>query len=137
MRTLSAILATLAFMASTGLAKPKKHSARLPRATTAATEAYVVQCINERTGPDGGIPVRDAIKLCQGIAKHQAKITRLAERAAKAIEACQQEVSDACVDACDNQTEGCDCTDSDLTVNHAFDVCTGHGPAWGAAKEGK
>lgn len=136
MHKLTAILATLALTASTGIAAPRKHRAHSARPSEAATEAYIVACINERTGPTDGISAREAIKLCTGIAKHQARIDKLAERAAKAIEACEEEVGIACEDTTERDHDGGECSDDTLRAKHAFDVCTGHGPAW-AAKEGK
>ncbi len=136
MRTLAILAASLTLAFSTlADAKPRKHARRAKAPTSAATEAYIAECVGERTGPDGGIPVKEALKLCTGIVRHDAKITKLAARAAKAIEACEEEVSIACEDTTERDHDGGECSDATLRAAHAFDVCTGHGPAFVA--EGK
>jgi hypothetical protein len=105
-----------------------------PRARTppdkAATDRWVAACVHERTGPTGGIPAREALELCRSIAKHQARIDRLAARAAAAIEACEAEVSVACEDTTERSSDHGECSDATLRASHAFDVCAGRGPAW-------
>lgn len=144
MRTMSAISLALSLLASTADAKPRHH--RKP----AAQSKWMRDCIHERTGPDGGVSVTEARKICKAeqpddevelakselaVAKHHAKIAKLAQRAAKAIEACEEEVSIACEDTTERDHDGGECSDATLRAKHAFDVCTGHGPAFVA--EGK
>lgn len=133
MRTVIALIASLALTSTAG-AKPRNH--RPAKVSTAAQERFIADCVTERTGPDGGITAKEALKLCTGIVKHQARIDRLAERAAKAIEACEEEVSIACEDTTERDHDGGECSDDTLRAKHAFDVCTGHGPAF-VASEGK
>ncbi len=125
MRTLSLTFALL-LASPLAIAAPRHHRApRAAKANTAAQDQFVVTCINERTGPTGGIPVKDAIKLCQAIVRNQSKIAKAAARAAKAIEACEVAVVNACFDAGEPS-----CEDAALRSSGAFDVCTGHGPAF-------
>ena len=119
-------------------AKPRKSAAKANRA---AQEKFVLACVDERTGPDGGIELDDAFKLCRGIVRHQAKITKLAKRAEGArtagaaprlvrlLEAaCAEEVSIACEDTTDRAVDNGECSDKTLEAKHAFDVCRGKAP---------
>jgi len=92
-------------------AKPRKHK---------APESAEVQAAQHRLDLD----------------KHALKIAKLAARAAKAIEACELEVSIACEDTTERDHDGGECSDATLNAKHAFDVCTGQGPAF-SSKEGK
>lgn len=142
MHKLTAILATLA-LATSAAAAPRKHVSK----AQAAKERLVLACVEERTGPDGGIEVEDAMRLCRGIARHQAKITKLATLAAKARAAklpnlvkraefdCAEEISIACEDTTDRSEDHGECSDKTLEAKHAFDVCRGIAPV--AAKGGK
>jgi hypothetical protein len=117
MRTLSLTLAMLlASPVAVAFAAPRHHrspKARTVTAESAAGEAFIAECVHERTGPTGGITVKAALKLCTGIVRHQSKIAKAAARARKAIEACEQTVVDACVDAA--ATDGStDCEDAAL-----------------------
>lgn len=141
MRTLAKLALALSLTLTT-TADAKPHKARHPRQTTAekaaakaAADRFVAECIHERTGPakDGGITLADATALCKGIVRHQGRITRLAQRAADAIEACHEEVVIACEDTTVRSTDKGECSDATLNGKHAFDVCTGHGPAWSKA----
>jgi hypothetical protein len=108
MRTLAAIALVLASLANIADAKPRH--ARVAKRDT----AWMRSCIHERTGPDGGIPVSEARAICKAeqpdddvaaaraqlsLARANAKIVKARARAAKAIEACEQAVVDACVAA--------------------------------------
>lgn len=151
MRTLSAILATLVIAstahASTAHAAPRKSTAA--KARKAAEERFVVACVDERTGPTGGISTDDAYELCRGIVRHQHKIAKLAKRASDARSAgaaprlvkrleweCAEEVSVACEDTTVRSEDGGECSDATLEAKHAFDVCRGKAPV-AASKEGK
>lgn len=152
MHKLTAILATLALSTSgfsgSVSAAPRKHNPRA-KADRAATERFVLACVDERTGPDGGIDTDEAFKLCKGIVRHNAKIAKLAKRAndAKANGAtprlvkrleleCAEEVSIACEDTTERDHDGGECSDATLESKHAFDVCRGKAPV-AASKEGK
>jgi hypothetical protein len=144
MHKLAAILATLA-LATSASAAPRKH----PSKSQAARERFVLACVDERTGPakDGGLELDEAEKLCRGIVRHQAKITKLATLAAKARAAgitrlavrvqlkCTEEVSIACEDTTERDHDGGECSDATLEAKHAFDVCRGASPV--AVKGGK
>lgn len=136
MRKLAAILATLALATSANAAP--RH--RRPSAAKLAKERFVLACVDERTGPDGGIPVDEAMKLCRGIVRHQARISHLADLAAKARAAnlprlaakvaweCAEEVSIACEDTTERSEDHGECSDATLESKHAFDVCRGKAP---------
>jgi hypothetical protein len=113
--------AILALMLTTSLAhaKPRRHGHKA-KPTTAAAERFITDCVIERTGPTDGITAKAALKLCTGIVRHDAKIAKSAERARKAVEACEQAIVDACVDAADG-TETTTCEDDVLQA--AFKVC--------------
>lgn len=146
MRTLSAILATLVLTGSTGIAAPRNSNAKAKRA---AAERFVLACVDERTGPDGGISTDDAYQLCRGIARHNAKVEKLAKRAsdarsnggsprlvARLTAECAEEVSIACEDTTVRSEDHGECSDATLEAKHAFDVCRGKAPV-AASKEGK
>lgn len=146
MRTLSAILATLV-LASTAHAAPRKSTAA--KARKAAEERFVVACVDERTGPTGGLSTDDAYELCRAIVKHQHRIDKLAKRASDARSAgaalrlvkrleweCAEEVSIACEDTTVRSVDGGECSDATLEAKHAFDVCRGKAPV-AASREGK
>lgn len=148
MHKLTAILATLA-LATSAYAAPRKHVSK----SHAAKERFILECVDERTGPDGGIEVDEAMKLCRGIVKHQARITKLAKLAADARAAklpnlvkraehdCAEEVSIACEDTTVRDHDDGTCSDKTLESLHAFDVCRDTAPirpdAPVAAKGGK
>jgi hypothetical protein len=104
---LTRIALALSLLVGTANAKP----------LSPAEDTFVTSCVHERTGPTGGIPPREALKLCRGIVKHQHRIDRTIERIRKAILACEQAVSDACVDSA--ETDG----STDCTAPALFDVC--------------
>lgn len=133
MRTALALAALLSIVAT---ADARPHRRQHQRESKAVQDRYIATCVSERTGPVGGLPVREALTLCTSIARHDAKIARLAERAAAAIEACELEVSIACEDTTERAEDHGECSDDTLRARHAFDVCTGHGPAF-ASKEAK
>lgn len=115
MRTLSLTLALL-LASPIAIAAPRHHRSPKARTTTAesaAGEAFIAECVHERTGPTGGITVRQALKLCTGIVRHNGRIAKAAARAKKAIEACEQAVVDACVDAADSSGSS-ECEDAAL-----------------------
>lgn len=138
MRTLSAILASLVLATSTPVsAAPRKHNPAA-KARKAAEAKFVHDCVDERTGPTGGISTDDAYELCRGIVKHQHRIDKLAKRASDARSAgatprliakleweCAEEVSIACEDTTLRDHDGGECSDATLEKLHAFDVCRG------------
>lgn len=96
---------------------------------------WVKDCITERTGPTGGIPVTEARKICRAeepedeveaskrqlaVARAKAKLAKAKAKLAKVIEACEQAVVDVCVETAlpDGST---DCEDSALKAQ--FSVC--------------
>jgi hypothetical protein len=135
MRNALALIATLVLSTTIAHAKPHKPSAK-----AAAKERFLMACIDERTGPDGGLELDDAEKLCRGILRHQARITKLATLAAKARAAgvqrltkraeweCAEEVSIACEDTTERAEDNGECSDKTLEAKHAFDVCRGKAP---------
>lgn len=138
MRTLSAILATLVLAASASAA-PRKSTAA--KARKAAEERFVVVCVDERTGPTGGISTDDAYELCRAIVKHQHRVDKLAKRASDARSAkapdrlvkrleseCAEEVSIACEDTTVRSVDGGECSEKTLEAKHVFDVCRGKAP---------
>lgn len=144
MRTLTAIALSLAALVSTADARPHKPTAKANRA---AQEKFVLECVDERTGPDGGIDTEEAFKLCRGIVRHQAKITKLAKRAEGARVAgaaprlikrleweCAEEVSIACEDTFERDHDGGECSDATLEAKHAFAVC--RAPVGGVVAKG-
>lgn len=126
-------------MLCTGLAhaKPRKTSAKSKRA---AQELFILQCVDERTGPDDGLELEDAQQLCRSIVRHQAKVTKLAKMAAQARAAgitrlaakvaheCAEEISIACEDTTVRSEDHGECSDKTLEAKHAFDVCRGLAP---------
>lgn len=145
MHKLTAILASLALAigSASAYAAPRKHTSK----SHAAKERFILECVDERTGPSDGLEVDEAMKLCRGIIRHQAKITKLAKLAADARAAklanltkraewnCAEEVSIACEDTMERSEDGGECSDKTLEAKHAFDVCRGIAPI--AAKGGK
>lgn len=142
MRTLLAL--ALILTATTADAKPRHHARRKP-----ADSTWVRQCVAERTSST--VTAAQARASCKAeepddevslakrelaAARHRAKIAKLADRAAKALEACEEAVSLACEDTTERATDAGECSDATLRAAHRFDVCLGHGPAW-AATEGK
>lgn len=124
-----AILAVL-LAATPALAKPHPSKAH------GAKERAVLACIDERTGPTGGLDLEDASKLCRSIARHDAKIAKLAKLAQQARDAklprlvskatadCEEEVSIACEDTTERAEDHGECSDATLRAKHAFDICT-------------
>lgn len=109
MRNLSTLLAALALTTSAAWAGPH----RKPHARKADT-AWMRDCIHERTGPVGGVSFAEARAICTAeqpddevaaaklqlaLARSNAKVQKARARARKAIEACEQAVVDACVEA--------------------------------------
>lgn len=141
MRTLSAILATLVLATSTPVsAAPRQHNPAA-KARKAAEAKFVHDCVDERTGPTGGISTDDAYQLCRGIVKHNRRIDKLAKRASDARSAgaaprlvkrleweCAEEVSIACEDTTIRGEDNGECSDATLEAKHAFDVCRGKAP---------
>lgn len=109
--------------ATTADAAPHK----LPVPNKAASDKFVQDCIHERTSPTGGISRTAAAHLCRAIVRNQAKIAKAAELAVNAIQACRMTVVAACVETSNSNSE-CD----DAALQHAFEICTGGGPAWSA-----
>lgn len=147
MRTIGkiAVVALALLATSTAAAAPRKSAAK---ARHAAEERFVVQCVDERTGPTGGISTDDAYELCRAIVKHNHRIDKLAKRASDARSAgaaprliarltaeCAEEVSVACEDTTVRSVDGGECSDATLEAKHAFDVCRKAPVA--ASKEGK
>lgn len=97
MRTLTA-LAIILSLTTTAIAAPRRK-----QAAKAQKEAALKACVHEHTGPTGGITVSEATRQCRSTAKATAAVTK----ARKAIAACEQAVSDACVDgaAADGSTD--------------------------------
>lgn len=136
MRTLALVLASLLLSTATAAdAKPRKLNAK-----KAAAERFVLECVDERTGPTDGLDTDEAFKLCRGIVRHQAKIDKLVKRAADARHAgiarlakrleleCAEEVSIACEDTTLRDEDHGECSDATLESKHAFDVCRGKAP---------
>ncbi|HEY6117466.1 MAG TPA: hypothetical protein VI172_16050 [Candidatus Dormibacteraeota bacterium] len=138
---LIAILAGAALALAAGLsvavAAPHKFTARDRHA---AKERAILACVDERTGPTGGLELDEAMKLCRSIARHDAKIAKLAKLAAQARSAgidrltrraeweCAEEVSIACEDTTVRAEDHGECSDATLEAKHAFDVCRGKAP---------
>jgi hypothetical protein len=111
MRTLTALALSLAALVTalvtTADAKPRHH--RKP----SHDSKWMRDCIAERTGPDGGVSPVEARKICTAeqpedeiadakaqlaIARGNAKVRKAQERVQKALLACEQAVTDRCVD---------------------------------------
>jgi hypothetical protein len=117
-------------------AKPRKQSAK-----ALARNRAILECVDERTGPTGGLELDDAEKLCRTIARHDAKVAKLAKRAAEARSAglerlvkrieseCVDEVTLACEDTTERAEDHGECSAARLEAKHAFDVCRGKAPA--------
>lgn len=103
MRGIASLVAIIA-LGSSADAKPRKHK---PVAT------WMSDCIHERTGPVGGVSLVEARKICKAeqpedeveaakqaltVARLNAKVLKARARAQKAILACEQVVSDLCVE---------------------------------------
>lgn len=141
MRTLTALaLALTVTLTTTADAKPRH--ARHPRVES----RWMRQCIAERTGPDGGVSKTEARAICKAeepddeledakqqlaIARANAKVTKAQERARKALLACEQAVTDRCVETATSEGNDCDTTEG-LRAEYEL-VCLGKAPA----KEGK
>jgi hypothetical protein len=115
MRRLAIALALLS--PSLADASPRHRAAR--HAAPRPDDAEVAACVHGRTGPAGGISPHEAVQLCSRIARSKAKVAKAVLKARDAIEACEQAVSDACVDACTDTERGCDCTDASLAQEFA------------------
>jgi hypothetical protein len=140
MRTLAAIALSLAALAGTADAKPRAHRSRKPAADT----KWMRDCIHERTGPDGGVSKAEARKICKAeepedevesakaeltIARGNAKVRKAQERVQKALLACEQAVTDRCVDTAPSDgSKDCN-TEQGLRAEYEL-VCLGR-------KEGK
>lgn len=94
-----------------------------PRKAKAADPA-VTACVHERTGPTGGIPAKEALKLCTQIARHTTKHAKAKARAAKAIEACRDDVFVACEDETERDHDDGECSDEALQAELAECVAT-------------
>lgn len=97
MNTLARIALALAAMTTLAHAAPRKSR---------ADSAWVKTCIHERTGPDGGIPVAEARRICRAeepskLEKAMERTAKRAEsrrtRAAKVQERCEVALYEACV----------------------------------------
>lgn len=115
--TLWALIA-LAIAAGAASAAPKHHGHH-PAKTTPAEDKFIRDCTFERTGPDGGIELKDALKLCTGIVKHNHRIDKSKARAAKAIAQCRDEVFVACEDTMDRDHDDGECSAEALSVELA------------------
>jgi len=119
-RTIAAIVLAIT---TTAHAAPR-HKAHKPRAES----KWVRDCIHERTGPTEGITVAEARRICVAeepedevgaarrgltLARLNAKVAKAKARVAKAIETCEQAVTDRCVELAkpDGST---DCEDTGL-----------------------
>lgn len=128
MRTITIALSLVLFT-TIASAKPRRTHHK------PADSAWLKGCIHERTGPDGGVSPGEARAICLAeqpedqvegakaqlrLARANAKIAKARVKAAKAIEACEQAVVDACVEAAkpDGST---DCEDEALKP--AFAQC--------------
>lgn len=133
MHKLTAILATLA-LSTTALAAPRRQN---QSRKAAAKEHAVLLCVDERTGPTDGLELEEAFRLCRAIARHDAKVAKLAKQAAQARASgitrlaarleweCAEEISIACEDTAVRSEDGGECSDATLESKHAFDVCRG------------
>lgn len=99
-----------------------RHKAHRPRVES----KWVRDCIAERTGPTEGITVAEARRICRAeepedevsvarrgltLARLNAKVAKAKAQVAKAIEACEQTVTDRCVElASPDGTTDCDTT---------------------------
>lgn len=109
MRNALASIATLAILLTslTASAKPRRHRAHRVDST------WMTTCIQERTGPDGGVSKSEARAICKAeqpedevsaakaqlaLAKLNAKVAKAKAKAAAAIEKCEQAVVDRCVE---------------------------------------
>jgi hypothetical protein len=108
MHKITAILASLALVAPAS-AGPRRHARRAPSPAKLASQQWVRDCVHERTGPTDGLSVTVATRLCKAMS-----------RIHDAIEACEQAVSDACVDQCTDTANGCDCTDDAIAAEFAL-----------------
>jgi len=123
MRNLIAALALL--LATTSAADAGSHRKPHARKTDGA---WMRGCIHERTGPVGGVSLTEARAICGAelpddevaaakqalaLARANARVAKAKAKVAKAVEACEQAVVDACVEAAlpDGST---DCEDAAL-----------------------
>lgn len=128
-------LAALALVLATSTAHAAPRKAHKPRHES----RWMRDCVTERTGPDGGIPVAEARRICAAeqpedeveaakhtlaVARLNAKVAKSQERARKALLACEQAVTDRCVEtaAPDGSTD-CD-TSAGLRPEYEL-VCLG------------
>ncbi|HKQ66011.1 MAG TPA: hypothetical protein VJZ73_13435 [Methylomirabilota bacterium] len=135
MRTL---LASLALLLATSTADAKPRKAHKP----AAQSQWMRDCIHERTGPTDGVSPAEARRICTAeqpedeveatkaalvVARLNAKVAKAKARAAKALDACAQAVTDRCVELAD-PTGGTDCNvDAGLRAEFEL-VCLGKPP---------
>lgn len=135
MRTLSALAAALLLSTTTAAHAAPRRKAHKPHAES----NWMRDCITERTGPDGGIPVAEARRICLAeqpedevastkaalvMARLNAKVAKAKARAAKALEACEQAVTDRCVELAES-APGRDCdTTAGLRAEYEL-VCLG------------
>ena len=121
MRTLSAFVAALL------LSTTAAHGAPRRKAHKPHTESrWVRDCITERTGPTDGVTVTEARRICRAeepddevgaakaalvLARLNAKVAKAQERMRKAAAACEQAVTDRCVELADESgATDCDTT---------------------------
>jgi hypothetical protein len=118
-------------------AKPHRQARKLR-----VESKWMRTCIAERTGPTGGVSKSEARAICKAeqpddeleaakqaltVARLNAKVTKAQDRARKALEACEQAVTDRCVESAapDGSTD-CD-TDAGLHAEYEL-VCLGKAP---------
>jgi len=128
MHKLAAILASLALASTVAVAAPRKHHAarRAPSPAKIAAQQWVRDCVHERTGPTDGLTVPVAQRLCRAMS-----------RIHDAIEACEQAITDACVEQCTDTTNGCDCNTEDGLAAEFAATCFPKPDAPVVAKGGK
>lgn len=126
---LIAIALTLTTLSTVADAKPRR-AARKARVES----KWIRDCITERTGPVGGVSVREARTICKAeqpedeveaakhtlaVARLNAKVAKAKTRVAKAIEACEQAVVDRCVELA-NPDGSTDCEDAALKAEFSL-----------------
>lgn len=92
--------------------------------SSVAQERQIAACVHERTGPTGGVPAREALKLCTKIARDHAKHAKAKARAAKAIEVCREDVFVACEDATERDHDDGECSAEALQAELAECITT-------------
>lgn len=95
-----------------------------PRKANPTQDKAIAACVHERTGPTGGIPAKEALKLCTAISRHDAKIAKAKARAAKAIETCRDEILVACEDETERDHDDGECSIETLQAELAECVAT-------------